>query len=170
MRSDGFAHFGLTVTSIERTAEFYSSHFGFEVPREVFEYETPWIGKLVGHDGARVRLGFLAIADVLIELHQYRCPEGHERVVPDTTYVGCPHIAIRVEDVEATYHRLLDEGVEFISPPQAITDGAFAGYVCAYCRDPDGLIVEITQPPAAAAQAGLELTMPGVAGLRAPPE
>lgn len=98
MRINRLAHFGLTVTSIERTAEFYSRHFSFQVPREIFDYETPWIGNVVGHDGTKVRVAFLAMGDVLIELHQYVHPKGNEQVVPDTTFVGCPHIAVQVDD------------------------------------------------------------------------
>ena len=109
------------------------------------------------------------MGDVLIELHQYVHPKGNEQVVPDTTFVGCPHIAVPVDDVEATYSRLVHEGVEFISSPQVITEGAFAGYSCAYCRDPDGLIVEITQPLADVPVA-LKLTMPGRPRHRAAPD
>lgn len=145
--SYSLAHLGLTVSSIDTTADWYNKHLGFTKPVRKFPYSTPWIGTMVGHEGTDFTLGFLSLGDLVIELHQYTYPAGNSAVPPDTTFVGAAHIAVKVDDVHELYERMLANGVDFISPPSEVTEGLFKGFVGAYCRDPDGYIIEINQAP-----------------------
>ena len=52
-------------------------------------------------------------------------------------------LVIQVDNVEATFERLMSEGVKFLSPP---TDRPPMGLRNALVRDPDGRTVEITSP------------------------
>lgn len=148
MSSYSIAHLGLTVSSIDRTSDFYAKYFGFTRPAQKFPYKTPWIGTMVGHEGTDFTLGFLSLGDLVIELHEYNFPIGNVAVPPDTTYVGCAHIAVKVNDVQGLYEEMAADGVDFISAPSRVSEGLFEGFTGAYCRDPDGYIVEINEAPA----------------------
>lgn len=156
------AHVGLTVASIERTAAFYAEHLGFDPPRTTYPYETPWIGTMVGHPGTRITLAFMALGDLVVELHEYAHPVGHAAVPADTTFVGCAHLAIAVDDIDAEYTRMRDAGVDFLSAPSAVTEGRFEGVLGCYFRDPDGYVIELNQaaPSVPAPEIG-ELTTRG---------
>jgi catechol 2,3-dioxygenase-like lactoylglutathione lyase family enzyme len=90
----------------------------------------------------------MSLGDLVIEMHEYDHPAGKARVAPDTTFVGCVHIAVAVDDIQSTYEGMVAAGVDFISPPQAVTEGKFEGFIGAYCRDPDGYIIELNEAPA----------------------
>ena len=46
------------------------------------------------------------------------------------------------------YRRLVDAGVEtFVSPPVLVDTGINTGGYGIYLRDPDGIVLEIFQPP-----------------------
>ena len=54
-----------------------------------------------------------------------------------------------VDDLPATYERLIAAGVDtFVSPPVLVDTGINTGGYGLYLRDPDGIVVEIFQPPA----------------------
>jgi hypothetical protein len=52
-----------------------------------------------------------------------------------------------VADIQALSQRLAEAGVTFISPPTTVTSGVNTGAVGCYLRDPDGVTVELLQPP-----------------------
>ena len=56
-------------------------------------------------------------------------------------------MAFVVEDAVAEHARLSALGVEFISPPQAITSGKNKGGFTCYFLDPDQITLELVQPP-----------------------
>lgn len=139
-------HFGLTVSDIAQTARFYG-RLGFQTPSKVVKNHYEWFGHWVGNPGALGHIAFMQHGDVMFELHQYDHPKGLSAVSPSTVYLGCPHIAIEVEDVRSLYEDLKVEGVDFLGPPTVIDEGETPGYVGVYCRDPDGYIVELVQEP-----------------------
>ena len=52
-----------------------------------------------------------------------------------------PHLG--VDDIHQEYHRLLDEGVEFIRPPE---QEHWGGWIATF-KDPDGNILQMLQLP-----------------------
>jgi catechol 2,3-dioxygenase-like lactoylglutathione lyase family enzyme len=82
-----------------------------------------------------------------IELFQYVSPEP--RVVElEPRLVGATHVCLLVDDLPALYGRLRGAGVDsFVSPPVEIDHGLNAGGFALYLRDPDGIILELFQPP-----------------------
>jgi hypothetical protein len=52
-----------------------------------------------------------------------------------------------VDDLPALYERLAGAGVAFVSPPVLITAGLNRGGYGVYCRDPNGILVELFQLP-----------------------
>jgi catechol 2,3-dioxygenase-like lactoylglutathione lyase family enzyme len=141
-------HTGLTVRDLDRSLAFYRDLLGMEL---VFaqEKEGGYLAEIVGYPGAHVRMAHLAFRDdaARVELFQYLRPEpAGEPAEPRT--VGITHVCLRVEDLAATYERLVAAGVTTRSAPVLVDTGANAGGYGLYLHDPDGALVELFQPPA----------------------
>ena len=57
------------------------------------------------------------------------------------------HLSLLVDDLPALYGRLRSEGVAFVSEPVRIDAGPNAGGYGVYLRDPNGVLIELFQPP-----------------------
>ena len=63
--------------------------------------------------------------------------------------VGAAHLCFVVDDLPAAYEQLREAGVDsFVSPPVQVDTGINTGGYGLYLRDPDGILVELFQPPA----------------------
>jgi len=153
----GIHHTAFTVADLERSLAFYVGQLGFRlVLRKVLE--GPAIAELVGVPGATLSLALLqaggeeiaplSAGAARLELIQYLTPAGrpYDRGNHD---VGSGHVAVVVADLDAVYQRLQAQEVHFNCPPQLISEGDFAGWKGTYLRDPDGITVELLQPPVA---------------------
>jgi catechol 2,3-dioxygenase-like lactoylglutathione lyase family enzyme len=82
----------------------------------------------------------------MLELIAYRRPPSTPRP-PSARQndIGCDHLCLLVDDIDAEYRRLSEAGVVFTSPPQFIDEGHFEGDCAVFCLDPDGLTVELWQ-------------------------
>ena len=62
--------------------------------------------------------------------------------------VGTAHLCFLVDDLVDVHQRLVDAGVDtFVSPPVLVDTGINTGGWGIYLRDPDGIVLEIFQPP-----------------------
>jgi hypothetical protein len=52
-----------------------------------------------------------------------------------------------VDDLPALYQHLSAQGVAFVSSPVQIDAGPNAGGYGVYLRDPNGILIELFQPP-----------------------
>lgn len=123
MTIQAIRHTGIVVSDMERSVRFY---------REVTEVPGAhvWMIKLKAADG------------VSIELLQYL---SHPAGIPDPTRacdVGVNHIALQVDDIDALYTKLVAEGIRFHALPTVSGDG---GAKVTYCRDPEGVMVELVE-------------------------
>lgn len=147
-------HFCLTVSDIDRSVEFYSGYFGLE---EVLRTDLSGadISAAMEIPDTDLEAVLLAGENTLIELIRFRNPRGREFSAIHAD-VGVSHPCFAVEDLDATYARMKADGVHFNVPPQVL------GWETkmTYCRDPDGLIVEILEP-------GGPLTLQHLIGARA---
>jgi len=127
----GFEHVGMVSSDLDRTIAFYCGLLGLK--------ET-----LVKRTGEGGRIAFLEIGGVMLEIVE---PAGGAktpaREVP-ITEAGIRHITFRVEDVEAIYETLRDAGVEFTVPPRQAVNAELIRKV-AFCKDPDGIVVEFLE-------------------------
>ena len=60
-------------------------------------------------------------------------------------HVPSAHLCFDVEDIEATYEHLKEEGVEFVSPP-VYWEASEGGWIVLFFYDPDGNLLELNQP------------------------
>jgi lactoylglutathione lyase len=77
---------------------------------------------------------------------------GHEQPELELTYnfgvesyelgTGYGHVAVTVDDLEATLTRLAEQGIEPEKPPYRVREG---GSLLAFVRDPDGYRIELVE-------------------------
>jgi catechol 2,3-dioxygenase-like lactoylglutathione lyase family enzyme len=147
---EALQHTGFTVTDLERSVAFYRDVLGFEVFAEG-ERQGGYFGAIVGYPDTHVRMALVRPhgSSHHIELFQYVSPEP--RTVPlEPRLVGATHVCLIVDDLPALYERLVGAGVDsFFSSPVEVDTGINRGGYALYLRDPDGIILELFQPPRA---------------------
>ncbi len=143
-------HTGLTVSDLDRSVGFYRDMLGLEVVAQQ-EKQGGYLAAIVGYPDAHVRMAHLRVpqTDHVVELFQYLAPEGSHPSRIEPRDVGSAHLCLVVDDLPAAYDQLRAAGVDsFVSPPVEVDTGINTGGYGLYLRDPDGLLVEIFQPPA----------------------
>jgi len=139
-------HVGITVSDAEVSIKFYKK-LGFEVFRDMDE-SGEYIDKFsgLGTDGVDVRtIKMKGTDNSLIELLDYRYPLWHKSTGTETrpiNKVGCSHFAVTVDNLDERYTTMLEEGIKFNSEPQLSPDGMAK---IAFCRDPDGILIEMVE-------------------------
>lgn len=144
----GVHHTGLHVRDLARSLAFYRDLLGLQVLAER-EARADYVGEIVGYPGATIRMAWLRHPDggPILELLQYVDPAGTP-VDTATPNPGTAHVAFSVPDIQATFDRLRAAGIAFrTAAPVAITAGANRGGYAAYFIDPDGITLELLQPP-----------------------
>lgn len=145
-------HTGYTVSDLDRSLSFYRDLLGCEVIATQ-EKQGGYLAAIVGYPDAHVRMAHLRApgGEHVIELFEYLSPAG-ERAAVEPRNVGASHLCFLVPDLRALYDQLVERGVtSFVSPPVEVDTGINRGGVGLYLRDPDGITVELFQPPAAPA-------------------
>jgi len=135
-------HVGLTVSSLDRSIAFYRDLLGSEVLRIIECPAEGKLGEVTALPGASARLAHLALGDAIVELLEYRHPLGRA-LPPDGTMadVGCSHVCLASDNIEADYLRLKDRGVRFYTEPIEYRPGVHM----AYFYGPDGETCELRQ-------------------------
>jgi catechol 2,3-dioxygenase-like lactoylglutathione lyase family enzyme len=141
-------HVGLTVSSLDRSLAFYRDAVGLEVVLEQ-EKEGGYLSAITRYPVAHVRMAHLeGRGGSRIELFEYLEPSGRTAASHEPADVGITHVCVLVDDIHAARRRLVDAGAEPFSDPVPIDTGANAGGWGLYVRDPDGIVLELFQPPA----------------------
>ncbi len=143
-------HTGYTVSDLERSVAFYEGLLGLEVIARQ-EKQGGYLAAIVGYPDAHVRMAHLRVpgATGVLELFEYLAPDGAQPDRIEPRDVGTAHLCLVVDDLPAAYRRLTEAGVDtFVSPPIEVDTGINTGGYGLYLRDPDGILVEIFQPPA----------------------
>jgi catechol 2,3-dioxygenase-like lactoylglutathione lyase family enzyme len=139
-------HVGLTVSSLDRSLAFYRDAVGLDVVLEQ-EKQGGYLSAITLYPGAHVRMAQLAArGGTRIELFEYLEPHGCARP-HEPADVGITHLCLLVDDIQDARRRLVDAGAEAFSDPVPIDTGANAGGWDLYVRDPDGIVLELFQPP-----------------------
>ena len=147
-------HTGFTVSDLDRSLAFYRDQLGLEVIAQQ-EKQGGYLGEVVGYPDAHVRMAHLRVpgGKHVVELFEYFAPEGVHPSRIEPRDVGTAHLCFVVDDLPAAYEQLLAAGVDtFVSPPVLVDTGINTGGYGVYLRDPDGIVVEIFQPPVRAGE------------------
>ena len=142
---------------MDRSVDFYTRVLGLELVHRQ-EQSNAYTANLVGFPDASLRIAQLrvpgqprGVSSHDLELVEYVVPRGAPHG-GGRNRPGASHLALTVEDALGEYDRLRDEGVRFVSPPQAITAGVNKGGYTCYFLDPDEITLELVQPPLGSAE------------------
>jgi catechol 2,3-dioxygenase-like lactoylglutathione lyase family enzyme len=144
----GLHHTCYTVSDLDRSLAFYRDLLGCELLAEQ-EKEGGYLAAIVGYPDAHVRMAHLRVpgGEHVIELFEYLAPFGQPADV-EPRNVGASHLCFLVDDLPAFYELLRARGVDtFVSPPVEVDTGVNRGGCALYLTDPDGITVELFQPP-----------------------
>jgi catechol 2,3-dioxygenase-like lactoylglutathione lyase family enzyme len=147
MQIMGVDHTSYTVSKLERSLEFYAGFLGFELlwQREI---SNQYFRDIVALPDCVVKAAHLRIpgSNHKLELFEYLAPRGRA-VDVQTNNPGSSHLSLVVDDLPAAYAELQAKGVPFRSAPVEIDAGVNKGGYALYMLDPDGITVELFQPP-----------------------
>jgi catechol 2,3-dioxygenase-like lactoylglutathione lyase family enzyme len=142
----GIHHSGIIVSDLERSVAWYREVLGLELLTEPSPIaDDPELGTGLGVPGAALRFATFAVGDDVVELLEYSAPPSPIDAPMPQNALGSHHVALRVDDIQATYDDLTAKGVRFFSPPNAIDEGVLAGWRWAYFTDPDGITLELVE-------------------------
>ena len=141
------AHIGISVRDLEGAAEFFSM-FGYAETFRRYR-EEPFLGEVVGHDGAVATIVYLEdlhdlpIGRPVIELLQYATPMLGA-VVRSPVAPGVGHLCLPVQDLGPCLSLCRRNNRKIIGQT-TIPDGPNAGAQIAYVEGPDGFVVEMVE-------------------------
>ncbi len=148
-------HVGLVVSDIELAIAFYRDALGLEL-RHRQDQANAYTASLVGYEGASLRIAQMRLpgrahgrSGHFLELIEYVNP-APDRMEAVRARVGAGHLALQVSDIDALRPRLEAAGAVLINEPVDITAGINAGGRAVYLHDPDGITLELVQPPQSA--------------------
>ena len=134
-------HIGIVTDNLDDALSFYVDLLGFKVKNHNKE-SGPFISTILGFKKASVTTVKLEAPDGnLIELLQYKSPAG-KKVQRNINDLGLSHIAFTVGDLDSICESLTEAGAQFISPPVVNPEKTAK---VAFCRDPQGNILELVQ-------------------------
>jgi catechol 2,3-dioxygenase-like lactoylglutathione lyase family enzyme len=148
-----FNHTSFTVTDVERAVRFWTDALGFKAA-SISPRSGPWQAAVTGIGGAELLIAHLYGYGAHIELIQY--VEGAAPPAKiDPNMASAAHVCFEVEDIAATWDRLMAAGASPQGEIAPVTDGPMQGVKAAYLRDPGGIIIELVElPPCVLTQPG----------------
>jgi len=136
-------HIGITVTDIDKFADFYTTYFGFEMTRRgvfppEFIADVPTLYRL--KPGSYSDYAFLEAPNGLaLELFKFNELLPAEELIWNKP--GYHHICLRVENVPEIHKKMAADGVEFFFEPKQM--GPFPEAHWVFLKDPDGNMIEL---------------------------
>jgi catechol 2,3-dioxygenase-like lactoylglutathione lyase family enzyme len=141
----GFNHTSFTVANLDRTVKFWTDALGFRAA-SVSERSGDWQERLTGIPGAQLRIAHLYGHGHHMEFIQYLDGAAREaRIEPNES--GAAHICLEVSDIAATVRMLIEAGATAQGDIVEVTTGPVSGGQASYLRDPNGILIELYEPP-----------------------
>lgn len=137
-----FDHVGVVVDDLDAVAAFFVG-LGFELEGR-WHVDGEAVDAINGLDGVRAEAAMVRAPDGSgkLELVKYHKPADEHRVRSSpANRPGFRHIAIQIDDVNATVDRLRAEGYDTVGD---VRDYGGSYRLC-YLRGPEGLIVELAE-------------------------
>lgn len=115
-------HVALDVSDLERSIEFYSTHFGF---RRYFDQTTPF----------GIKISYMKLGSSVLELVGKKSDKG----------ICGFHFCVITDDFVGAVSRLTGAGIKFVTPPHPATarDAVEVGWRRVVFAGPDGEHIEI---------------------------
>ncbi|WP_172122791.1 MULTISPECIES: VOC family protein [unclassified Devosia] len=125
----GFEHIGMTSGDLDRTIWFYCDLLGLRL-----HLRKP---------ASSGEVAFLDAGGGMLEIFAPAEPVSRAQDVPPQT-AGMRHMTFAFSDIDPVVQRLEEEGLEIIERPRLAHNQDVFKRV-AFCRDPDGIIVELAE-------------------------
>jgi len=140
-------HVGITVSDLDRSVDFWTRLTGGKLlTRRLLD--GAHIGELVGYAGQRIEIALVELpGELVLELLRYvdRDEDAYE---PGTAHPGNVHMCFLVEDLHWSWAHAIECGAEPASDePVRVPVGPQTGAYVAYLQTPDGVAIELRQPP-----------------------
>ena len=139
-------HTGFTVANLERSVAFWQDVLGFELSHRA-HHTGDLASEVTGVAGAEISLAVLKGYGHKIELLEYHAPADRKRVALRPCDIGSAHVALILENLDAVLSEIEASGWKAAGEPQTLKTGPNAGKRVVYVRDPDGITIELMQPP-----------------------
>lgn len=140
-------HVGVTVADLDRAAAFWQALLQ-TAPAERARLDGANVGVLVGYPGVTLEVCWFDLpAGVRLELVDY-LDRREAAYDPGTAHPGNVHLCLQTADLDAAHRHALACGAHPVSRhPIDVAAGPRAGSRLVYLRDPDGVTLELVQPP-----------------------
>jgi catechol 2,3-dioxygenase-like lactoylglutathione lyase family enzyme len=137
-------HFGIVVRDLDRALEFYCGKLGLTVSRRMKE-KGAFLNTVLAASGAKVTTVKLSAPEgsTLLELLQFESPAPDDGGMPSLFRTGATHFALTVQHLIELHKALATGGTPFLSAPKTSPDGLAR---VAFCRDPEGNLIELVEP------------------------
>ena len=139
-------HTGITVTNLERSVAFWQDVLGFELSHRA-HHTGDLASEVTGVPGAEISIAVLKGYGHKIELLEYLAPADRKDVDLRPCDVGSVHVALMVDNLDAVLSTIAASGWRAAGEPQTLNTGPNTGKRVVYVRDPDGITIELMQPP-----------------------
>lgn len=148
----GVHHVGMSVPDIAIARRFYIDLLGAEeISAADWEAGNPWIDAIVGLKDSAAKTFIARLKNVQIECFEYTSPRSPDMdPARPVNWFGYTHVGFEVDDIQATYDRMIEAGLTFHTPPDLSTivtdgDGRKSGFAATYGRDFFGNVFEILE-------------------------
>ena len=135
-------HIGIVVNDLQSAIEFFT-YFGFTLQGEA-SVGGDWADRVNGLTGTKVDIAMMQApgGQISLELTKFNAPEPQDGTqnLPSNAY-GFRHMALVVDDIEATVAGLKDMGYGLVAEIVNYQDV----YKLCYVRGPEGIIVELAE-------------------------
>jgi len=146
----GVDHTSFTVSDLDTAVEWFTTLLG-DGPIVRKRSTDAYMSALVGYPDTELEYAYFALpGGTMLELVEYTNPQSG-RVELEPRNVGVAHICLTVDDIHAQVERLAP--ISQLRAPQPVgkTAGINRGGWGIYLQGPDGITIELTQPPPKAA-------------------
>jgi lactoylglutathione lyase len=148
MALTGVHHTSFTVSNLERSIEWFSTLLG-AAPLVRKRSTEAYMGEMIGYPDCDIEWAYFPLpGGARLELIEYIEPKP-ARVDLETSNVGVAHLCLLVDDIQAEFERLSGIADFRSTAPVQKTAGPSRGGWGLYLRDPDGITIELMQPPPA---------------------
>jgi lactoylglutathione lyase len=131
-------HVGICVTDLERSLRFWCDGLGFETTM-VPPVGTEWADALEIGGQVEFTAHFISKGGFTFELLHYKTPQPTGKASGTRGQVGFTHLAVDVDDLDATIEKLVALGGTVIQS----TRTKFGPTELCFIADPDGVRVEL---------------------------
>lgn len=151
----GVGNFSHIVTSLEKSVEFYRDVIGLAVTTQPQPFAgNPAIMKMGNTPGAQSRIAVLKAPGTAlgVELIEYKDIE-RKPANPRFQDPGAANLQVRLRDIDSVVARVKKSGVRILTAgggPATIAGGTKVMFL----QDPDGFVIELTQPSQPPAASG----------------